>query len=283
MTRHSVKNACKVKILILFNREKICNIMKKEAMLISDYKDNNKVAQANDLITQARGDLNLVPLKMLKLLISCVDTENPPSDYSVYVKRTDFTDFLNVKGKGSYDYIKKQLDMLIRPVDLISPRGKKITVALLKKHDWREGNSLVKCTFDEDIWEYLVDLKKNFLQYELLQIQGFNSKFSLILYENLLAMTRQSQSKIIVIPVSTLRRLTGTENKYSKFKDFEKNVLKVAQDEINSSTFLEFLFSYTKNKEGRSNEEITFRLKRRTSFTDTLKDTEYPERLDDDI
>ena len=77
--------------------------------------------------------------------------------------------------------------------------------------------------------------------------------------------------------------MTGTENKYSKFKDFEKNVLKVAQDEINSSTFLEFLFSYTKNKEGRSNEEITFKLKKRTSFTDTLKHTEYPERLDDDI
>jgi len=257
--------------------------MNDNAIVISDYSENNKVAQANDLILKARGDLSLVPLKILKLLISCIDTENPPGDLSVYLKRSDFMEFLNAKGKGSYEYIKTQLDKLISPIDLIDAKGKKITVALLKKHDWREGNALVKCTFDEDVWIYLVNLKKNFLQYELLQIQEFSSKFTLILYENLLAMTRQYHSKTIVIQIDALRYLTGTTSKYKSFKDFENNVLKTAKAEINSCTYLEFLFDYDKLKRGHAYEEIEFRLRKRTSYEDTLEYARYPDRLTADI
>ena len=60
---------------------------------ISNYSDNNKVVQANELIRKSTGNINTVALKTFRLLISCVDTKNPPKDYSVYVTKEDLLSF----------------------------------------------------------------------------------------------------------------------------------------------------------------------------------------------
>ena len=249
----------------------------------SDFNINNNVAQANDLIRRTTGDINTVPLKLLKLLISCIDTTNPPKDYSVTVRKEDLLYFSNASGKGELSYLKKQLNYLITAVDLVNEDGENKTVALLTGYSWGKGSSWVRCTFHKDIWPYVTDLKEKFLQYNIMQIKAFKSKFSIILYENLLSYTKQTGSKTIKMSVDDIRRITGTEKKYKDFKDFEKNVLKNAQDEINNDPYIEFLFTYEKLKAGREYSDIVFFLRKRTSAEDTLDFTKYPDRLTQNI
>lgn len=253
--------------------------------LTSDFKESNMVAERNDFIQQVYGELNLVPLKLLKLLISCIDTNNPRSGRVVYLKKREIFDFLQAKGKGQYYTIQKNIDELIRAVTLIDACGNTTKVALLVKYKWNPYSDYVAFYFDEDVWPYLTNLKKEnpYLQYNIMQIQPFKSKFTVILYELLLSYARLYQTKVITIDVERLRTSTGTTDKYPVFKDFEKNVLNTAKLEINNDPFLEFLFTYEKLKGGGKNKIIEFHLRKRTSIEDTLDYTAYPSKLEDPI
>lgn len=224
------------------------------------------------------------------MIVSCLDTMNPPADYSVYITKQELLNFVEGESKrpgkkntGKYSYIKSQLENLITPITILNENGDEITVALLTKYIWLKDVNIVKFTFDEDIWPYLIGLKQHFLQYNILQIRGFKSKFSLEIYENLLSHTRQSESKFVVIDMQNIRYFTDTQKKYKEFKDFEKNVLKPAKKEINSDKCIEFLFDYKKIQPGRSITAIEFHLKKRTSMDDTWDYTKYPERLAEEI
>lgn len=44
---------------------------------MSDYDIKNKVVQANDLVQLSKWNLDVVPLKVFKTLVSCIDTKIP--------------------------------------------------------------------------------------------------------------------------------------------------------------------------------------------------------------
>lgn len=252
---------------------------------VQGFKESNNVAQRNDFIRQTNGSIDMVPLKLFKLLISCIDTTDPPKEFSIYIKKGHILKFMGVSRKSAYSYLKNQLDKLVVPVTLRDSDGYLTKVALMTKYSWTPKSDLVKCTFDEEVWPYLTNLSKMYpyLQYNIMQIQNFRSKFSIILYENLLSYTRETGNKIIEIDMKTLRYITGTENKYRNFKDFESNVLKPAQKEMNEAESLEFFFTYEKIKHWKEVASVKFLLRKRTSFLDTLDHTEYPERLAEKI
>ena len=54
---------------------------------MSDFDIKNKVVQANDLIQLSKWNLDAVPLKILKTLVSCIDTKNPPKDNTVCISK----------------------------------------------------------------------------------------------------------------------------------------------------------------------------------------------------
>lgn len=258
--------------------------MKKEVKAkTSDYKESNMIVQGNAFIQRTNGSLNAIPLKLLKLIISCINSSNPQKDYSVYVRKQDLLSFIGVESTGEYSYLKEQLNRLITPVDMKDYNGEVESVALLLKFSWTNNNDLVKFTFDKAVWKQLVDLKKNFLKYPIANIKGLKKKPSMILYENLLSYTRQSLCKTIQIDMETLRFITGTEKKYKKYADFKKNILIPAQEEINGNPNLEYLFDFEKVEKGGKVVAVIFKLKYRTSKYDTLTHTEYPEDLWKDI
>jgi len=245
----------------------------------SDYKEINNVAQKNELIRNSTGEINLVPLKILKFLISCIDTENPPDDYTVIATKRELLAFSGASGKGELSYLKLQLRSLITAIPIIDEDDKVKMVSLITDFSWVPESDYVRVAFHKDIWPYVTDLKKNFLQYNINQIKNFKSKFSLVLYEYLLSYTRQYGTKTVKIDIQTLRRVTGTSKKYKDFKDFELAVIKKAQKEINEDQYLEYIFTYEKVYEGRTVDSINFFLRKRTSLFDSLEHTEYPERL----
>lgn len=252
---------------------------------ISNYKDSNLVAQRNDFIRQAVWNINMNPLKILKLLISCIDVVDPPDDMAVYIKKSELFDFIGAKGKGAYRLLRDYLQTLQHTtLQVGTPEGDYDEVVVMTRFSWTKKSDYVRCEFYKDVWPFLTSLNAEnpYLQYNIMNIKEMKSKFTIILYEYLLSHTMETGSKTITTSVGDLRRLTNTTEKYRDFKDFEKNVLKVAKKEINENN-LEFFLFYEKRKDWRDVVEIEFRLRTRTSINDTEDYIEFPERLKNKI
>ena len=91
-------------------------------------------------------------------------------------------------------------------------------------------------------------LKKNF--FSLLDIEKFifmNDSFSFNFYNNIIKKLKNKNE--VTLPVSLVKMYLNTDNKYERFFDFEKHILKKAISDIN--TFTDFSVEYEKIKESK--------------------------------
>lgn len=253
---------------------------------MSDFEITNKVVQANELIQQANWQMNMMPLKLFKTIISCIDTENPKKE--VCITKKELADFMAVG--ENYTYLRTQMKSLQRQIVDIKKGDDVISLSVLPKVVWKANSDDVICHFDTDIMPYLVELKGMFLQYDVAALKDFDSKYGVILYEYLLSRERQENATMLTnskheyyITIENLRRLTGTEDKYPRMENFQRKVLKAAESDINHSN-VEFLVRWETVKKGRKIDGVRFKIRKRTSFKETTFDNvAFSERLFDKI
>jgi plasmid replication initiation protein len=239
-----------------------------EVKIMSDFKETNKVVQSNDLVQLARWNLSTNSLKIFKTLVSCIDTNHPSN--TVALTKNELYSMLDQSEDTNYTYLRKQIKELQRQIIDIYFDDKIVSVSLMPKVVYERNVDIIKCTFSDDLMPYLVNLKERFLQYDVTDIKGFNSKYGLIMYEYLLSRERQERDKrhTYMISVDDLRRLTDTQNKFKLFKDFRTRVIETAVKDINQSG-VGFLCDYeTDGGRGRKVHNITFKLRVRTSATE---------------
>lgn len=240
---------------------------------MSDFNEKNKVVQANDLVQLSKWNLNAIPLKIFKTLVSCIDTKHPPKDNTVYITKQELFKAVGSDKNESYDYLKKQVKSLQSKIVTIPTKdGSTITVSLVPSVKWPRENSdePIKCMFNPDIAPYLIDMHELFLQYDVACLKNFSSKYGLILYEYLLSrerQERQSEHKYS-ISIENLRRLTATENKFKAFREMNRKVVIQATEDINSAG-VEFLVQAKNNgRRGVKATHVEFTLRKRTSCTE---------------
>ena len=170
-------------------------------------------------------------------------------------------------------YLKNQLRSLITSVKIEEDEKQEIFVALVNKIEWKKDSDIVKVRFDEAVMPYLIDLHERFLEYPADVIPQFDSKYGLIIYESLLSNWKQyADSNEFIYDIDTIRYITGTEKKYSDFRNFEKRVLISAMEDINHMQG-EFLVKYEKIRHGRSIEKVKFIIVKRTRWKQTDYDS----------
>lgn len=250
---------------------------------MSDYDIKNKVVQANDLVQLSKWNLDVVPLKVFKTLVSCIDTINPPKNNTVYISRKELAEAVGSNKNESYDFIKaKAKSLQSKIVTIRTPDGRDNTISLVPSIKWPRENEdrPIECMFNPEIMPYLIDLHERFLQYDVGSLKNFKSKYGLILYEYLLSrerQERQSEHKYS-ISIDDLRRLTDTENKLKDRKNFKRRVIEASVEDINTSG-VEFLVRAKNNgKRGVKATHVEFELRKRTSYKETEFDVvEHPE------
>ena len=105
--------------------------------------------------------------------------------------------------------------------------------------------------------EYLINLKKNFFMYDLIDIVNFKFKHTIKFYEYI-----KSQSlNVIKLKIDTIKDILDLKNKYSRYANFKKDVLEVILEEINESSNTLYI-SYNVQKIGPRVEFIIFHVKR---------------------
>lgn len=225
------------------------DILKKES-----YQDlrNKMVVKANDLIQKSRFNMTLQQQKMILFLISQVT----PFDEDFKVYEFSIQEFcrvcgLDVASGKNYQDIKQCIKDVADKSVWVSVNGNEETLLRwIEKPYINSKSGVIKIRLDEDMKPYLLQLKENFTQYELIYTLYFKSKYTIRLYELVKSIHYQELEEYRrVLTLDELRKALGGEN-YTEYRDFKRRVLDVAVKEINEYSDKEV--SYTTIKKGKS-------------------------------
>ena len=79
---------------------------------MSDFDLQNKVVLSNHLVQLSKWNLNAVPLKVFKTLISCIDTKRLPKNNTVCISKKELYDLLGSDEDTNYTYLREQVRSL---------------------------------------------------------------------------------------------------------------------------------------------------------------------------
>ena len=244
-----------------------------------------KVVEHNSLITSI-AKMDKTPLKMFELAVSCINTEEPPKDNTVYLSKRDLFAFFKVSDNDKHSRFKQAVEKMQKQAffQIKEEQGKGFkfkSIVPIPYVEWTDYNDEVKIEFHREIMPYLINLKKNFTQHALSDIAELNSKYSIILYRWLSMQYNQYEHYSVKggrraeqveayrnpsISIKELRIITDTVNSYKQFTRFNNDVLKTPLDEINAHT--SFNVTYDKIKKGRSIDSIVFHIEKKRKADD---------------
>lgn len=259
--------------------------------------EKRKVVEHNDLITSV-AKMDKTPLKMFELAVSCIDTDNPPKDNTIYLSKTEMFTFFDVSDTNKHTRFKEAIEKMQKTayfqIREVKNKGYEMTsIVPIPTVKWNSHNDEVMIEFNRNIMPYLIDLKQNFTQYALSDVMELNSKYSIIVYKWLCMSYNQYEHyknkggrreeqvenyRNPSISIKELRMLTDTVNEYPRFTNFESYVLKNSLKEINQHTHFEVV--YEKVKKGRSIDSILFHITKKKVAEDNrykLEDNDYQE------
>ena len=268
----------------------------KQVLTLNDL-EKRKVVEHNSLITSI-AKMDKTPLKMFELAVSCIYTENPPKDNTVYLSKTDLFAFFKVSDNDKHSRFKQAVEKMQKQAffQIKEEQGKGFkfkSIVPIPYVEWTDYNDEVKIEFHREIMPYLINLKKNFTQHALSDIAELNSKYSIILYRWLSMNYNQYEHysnkggrrveqveayRNPTISMEELRIMTDTVNEYKDFRNFEKRILKNSIEEITEHT--SFNVTYDKIKKGRSIDSIVFHITKKRRADDNsykLEDKTYKE------
>lgn len=244
-----------------------------------------KVVEHNSLITSI-AKMDKTPLKMFELAVSCINTEEPPKDNTVYLSKADLFAFFKVSDNDKHSRFKQAVRAMQKEAyfEIKEEAGKGFkfkSIVPIPYVEWTDYHDEVKIEFHREIMPYLINLKKNFTQHALSDLAELNSKYSIILYRWLSMNYNQYEHysakggrraeqvesyRNPSISVKELRIMTDTVNEYQRFTNFTKKILDIPLKEINDNTT--FKVSYDKVKKGRSIDSIVFHIEKKRCADD---------------
>ena len=257
--------------------------------------EKRKVVEHNALI-QSVAKMQKTALKMFELAVSCIDTDKIPENNTVYLSKKELFSFFEVSSSSKHSQFKEAIEFMQKQAYFNIKSNKALgieyeSIVPIPYVKWNDYNDEVLIRFSPEIMPYLINLKAEFTQYKISELQKLNSKYSIILYRWLAMNYNQYEHYSVKggrraeqveayrnpsISVKELRAITDTAKEYKDFRNFEKRVLKNAIEEINEHT--SFNVTYEKKKAGRSIDSIVFHIEKKRMADDNsykLGDKDY--------
>ena len=247
--------------------------------------EKRKVVENNALITSV-AKMQKTALKMFELAVSCIDTENVPENNTVYLSKEELFSFFEVGSNSKHTQFKEEIEIMQKQAYFKIKSNKKLgieyeSIVPIPYVKWNDYNDEVTIQFSEHIMPYLINLKSEFTQYKISELQKLNSKYSIILYRWLTMNYNQyehysnkggrreeqvEEYRNPQISIRELREMTDTVEEYQKMSHFTTWVLEKPLEEINDHT--SFNVAYDKVKKGRSVDSIVFHITKKRRADD---------------
>ena len=203
-----------------------------------------EVKKAQTLV-QSRYRLNPISLKLVTTLISLVQKgDTPEQEYCI--KCIDFKKLAKMNGNGYHDLIKEACyEIMKKPIE-IGTKGKKdyIVCNWASSCEYVEMEGLIKFQISPKLLPYVVELKENYLKYELKNILSLKSDYTIRIYEWLKdeSNTKKRYGKHIStldVPLEELRKRLELPESY-KFQHIKTQILDKARTDIAKYCDIEF-------------------------------------------
>lgn len=229
--------------------------MKREAHYLEPR--NKLVRKANDLIQKSRFDLSLQQQKILLYLISQIS----PYDEDFKTYEFSIAEFCSVCGVSycgkNYNDLKAAIkDIADKSLWLKLPSGTETLLRWIEKARIDGGTGTVTIRLDDDMKPFLLQLKENYTQYELIWTLNFKSKYTIRLYELIKSIHfHDLETYTRSFPVDDLRRILDAEV-YPEYRNFKQRVLTPAIAEINEHS--DKIVTMNEVRHGRKVLEVEF-------------------------
>ena len=224
------------------------------------------VVKSNRLINAKLNGLTLSQIKLIEVLIAQLDkSQDNFHRQRVYLR--DFAESVGTKNKNEYQrarFITKS--MMKHVIEIYDDKEGLTQVNLFFKIHYPKDKPYVEAIFHPDLLPYLLQLKEQFTSYDIRNTLPLSSLYAIRIYQFLKQYLPIGERRF---SVDELKEILGVEQKYKQYYDFKKNVLLIAQKELNEHCDLTFLFKEI--KKGRKVEFVKFIIKPKNKFVNASR------------
>ncbi len=193
------------------------------------------VTKANELIQKSRFSLSLQQQKIVLYLISQIT----PYDEDFKLYNFSIPEFCRVCGIDetsgrNYEALKSAIkEISDKSVWITLENGKQTLVRWIEKPYIDDGKGFIQIRLDNDMRPFLLQLKQNFTQYQLIYTLHFKSKYTIRMYELIKSIHfNELETYKRKYTIEELQRLLDAAT-YKEYRDLKRRVLTSAIREIN--------------------------------------------------
>lgn len=221
---------------------------------------NNVVVKHQELVHNARYRLSDTAIKALSLLVSMIKVDD--DEFKQYaIKLGDFKELTGATGNEVWKYVDKMTDELMsNPFWIGTKKMNWVTIA-----DYQKGDGVVLFEIHRHLKPYLLELKKNFLEYNITNILPLRSGYVIRLYElckdHYNEGTRYKESTTSVVfdlNIDRIRELFEIPKSY-RYNDIKKNIIDKAVKQFKQKTDIQI--EYKEQKIGRKVDRLIITVK----------------------
>lgn len=253
---------------------------KAQKILTINKLDNRIVSEHNDLI-RSTAKMTSLSLKLFEIAVSAMDSREKQPSHEVRVNKKQIYNALGIKGTSKNQQLSKALNTLRKSsnFEITTEQNGEIhdigiTPVYYADNNYSSDYAVIR--FAPEILPFITDLKKNFTQYQLNDILHLKNKYAVSMYRWFTMNYRQyeyyansgkrreDQIEKYANPEVTLeelRKLTGTEKKYSAFYDVRRYIIDPICNEITKHT--KYNITYDRIKSGRKVVAIKFHISKK--------------------
>lgn len=246
--------------------------------------DNRIVSEHNDLI-RSTANMTSLSLKLFEIAVSAMDSREKQPSHEVRINKEQIYNALGIKGTSRNQQLSKALNTLRKSsnFEITTEQNGEIhdigiTPVYYADNNYSSDYAVIR--FAPEILPFITDLKKNFTQYQLNDILHLRNKYAVSMYRWFTMNYRQyeyyansgkrreDQIEKYANPEITLeelRKLTGTEKKYSAFYDVRRYIIDPICNEITKHT--KYNVTYDRIKSGRKIVAIKFHISKKGEKT----------------
>lgn len=209
--------------------------------------------------------INLRARQMVYVLARFIDKKNPYGIIQINVK--EFLNFVNSNSKEKWTDVYALTNDIFthlndNPILLKEPKKRDyVKINWLSRLGVRRG--FIEARFSTDIIEFFLYQEKHPYTNLLWDLRPFKSGHTARIIELFQKYHRKNSGDTEITfqyDVESLKFFFGVHDKYPRFFDFEKRVLKMTKVELDKNELIPYWFDYEKIKKGRATKEILFKV-----------------------
>ena len=212
----------------------------------------------HNAITNARYEMSACEMDIVFALLSKLSSHDKPG--MMYLVRVRELELLTGR-QWNYKQLLDSTEQLNSRIYHIEDKAKVLQISLLASAEYLKGKGVIELEISEKMRPYLIDLKSNFTSYHLQAALSLTSKFAKRIYQLVSQWKDVGHTKTYTLDefkyMLNLKDPKGKEpEQYVAIANFQRDVLKVAMNQINEHTDLRV--SYELLKSSRAYDRIKF-------------------------